>query len=48
MVGVIALGLWRAKVPLLRFTKAVREPFLIALGTTSSAAALPKAMEAME
>ncbi len=47
-VGVIALGLWWARVPLGKFAVAVREPFLIALGTTSSAAALPKAMEAME
>lgn len=31
-----------------RFLRAVREPFLIAFSTTSSAAALPKAMEAME
>ena len=47
-VGVIAVGLWWARVPLLGFARAVKEPFLIALGTTSSAAALPKAMEAME
>jgi proton glutamate symport protein len=47
-VGVIVLGLWWSRVPLVRFAVAVREPFLIALGTTSSAAALPKAMEAME
>jgi proton glutamate symport protein len=46
--GVIALGLWGAGVSVRRFAVAVREPFLLALGTTSSAAALPKAMEAME
>jgi proton glutamate symport protein len=47
-LGLMALGLWWARVPLVRFAVAVKEPFLIALGTTSSAAALPKAMEAME
>lgn len=47
-IGLIALGLWWARVPLGRFAVAVREPFLVALGTTSSAAALPKAMAAME
>ena len=34
-------------VPLRRFFQAVREPFLIAFATTSSAAALPKALENM-
>lgn len=47
-IGLIAGGLWWARVPLVRFAAAVREPFLVALGTTSSAAALPKAMGAME
>ena len=37
-----------AKVPLKRFFKAVKEPALIAFSTTSSEAALPKAMQAME
>lgn len=37
-----------AKVPIKRFLKAVREPALIAFSTTSSEAALPRAMEAME
>ncbi|MCA2965609.1 MAG: dicarboxylate/amino acid:cation symporter [Acidobacteriota bacterium] len=46
--GVIALGLWGAGVSVRRFAMAVREPFLLALGTTSSAAALPKSIEAME
>jgi proton glutamate symport protein len=46
--GVIALGLWGAGVSVRRFALAVREPFLLALGTTSSAAALPKSIEAME
>jgi proton glutamate symport protein len=45
---VIALGLWGAGVSVRRFAMAVREPFLLALGTTSSAAALPKSIEAME
>lgn len=37
-----------AKVPIRRFIKAVREPALIAFSTTSSEAALPRAMQAME
>jgi len=37
-----------ARVPLKRFFKAVKEPALIAFSTTSSEAALPKAMQAME
>ncbi len=37
-----------AKVPLGRFLRAVKEPALIAFSTTSSEAALPKAMEQME
>jgi Na+/H+-dicarboxylate symporter len=36
------------KVPLRRFVSAVAEPFSIAFGTSSSEAALPRAMEAME
>jgi proton glutamate symport protein len=36
------------KVPLRRFFQAVKEPALIAFSTTSSEAALPKAMEEME
>jgi proton glutamate symport protein len=35
-------------VPFLRFAKAIREPFLIALTTASSEAALPKSLEVME
>ncbi|MBI2833786.1 MAG: cation:dicarboxylase symporter family transporter [Acidobacteria bacterium] len=35
-------------VPFYRFLRAIREPLLIAFGTTSSAAALPKALEVME
>jgi proton glutamate symport protein len=37
-----------AKVPLRRFLRAVKEPALIAFSTTSSEAALPRAMQAME
>jgi proton glutamate symport protein len=37
-----------ARVPLRRFIKAVREPALIAFSTTSSEAALPRAMQSME
>ena len=37
-----------ARVPLRRFATAVKEPALIAFSTTSSEAALPRAMQAME
>src|SRR5436309_5939761 len=37
-----------ARVPVIKFLKAVREPFTIAFATTSSESALPKAMETME
>ncbi len=37
-----------ARVPILRFLKAVTEPATIAFATSSSEAALPRAMEAME
>jgi proton glutamate symport protein len=37
-----------ARVPIRRFLRAVREPALIAFSTTSSEAALPRAMQAME
>ncbi len=43
--GLVAVGF---RLPLGSFARAVREPFAIAFATTSSAAALPKAMEAME
>jgi proton glutamate symport protein len=42
--GVIVL----AKIPLRRFARAAREPFLIAFSTASSEAALPRALENME
>ncbi|MBI1748943.1 MAG: cation:dicarboxylase symporter family transporter [Acidobacteria bacterium] len=37
-----------ARVPIRKFLLAIREPVLLAFSTTSSEAALPKAMEAME
>ncbi|MBI5020290.1 MAG: cation:dicarboxylase symporter family transporter [Ignavibacteriales bacterium] len=37
-----------AKIPIKKFFKAVKEPAIIAFSTTSSEAALPKAMEVME
>ncbi len=37
-----------AKIPVLKFARAVREPAIIAFSTTSSEAALPKALEVME
>jgi len=37
-----------ARVPLVQFVRAIKEPALIAFSTTSSEAALPKAMEQME
>jgi proton glutamate symport protein len=45
VLGTVAL---LARVPILKFLKAVREPATIAFVTTSSESALPKAMEAME
>ncbi|MBI5475726.1 MAG: cation:dicarboxylase symporter family transporter [Ignavibacteriales bacterium] len=37
-----------AKIPIIKFFRAVKEPAIIAFSTTSSEAALPKAMEVME
>jgi len=45
VLGAVAIV---ARVPIKKFLKAVREPFVIAFATTSSESALPKAMEAME
>jgi proton glutamate symport protein len=39
---------WIARIPVRRFWEHVREPFLIAFSTTSSEAALPRALENME
>jgi proton glutamate symport protein len=45
VLGVVAV---LARVPIKKFIRAVREPFVIAFATTSSESALPKAMESME
>lgn len=52
-LGMVFFGLypllgWWFRIPVRGFFRAIREPFAIAFATTSSAAALPKAMEAME
>jgi proton glutamate symport protein len=48
LVGVLVPVALLARVPLVRFVRAVKEPALIAFSTTSSEAALPAAMEALE
>ncbi len=48
IVVVLGTVAWIARVPLKEFLSAVREPMLLAFSTTSSEAALPKAMQAME
>jgi proton glutamate symport protein len=48
IIGVLVPVALLAKVPLKRFAAAVKEPFLIAFSTTSSEAALPKALQNME
>lgn len=48
VVLVLGTVAWIARVPLREFLVAVREPMLLAFSTTSSEAALPKAMQAME
>jgi len=45
VLGAVALI---ARIPIMKFVKAVREPATIAFVTTSSESALPKAMEVME
>ena len=45
---VLLLVMVIARVPIIQFVRAVREPFTIAFATTSSESALPKAMENME
>ena len=48
-IAVVLLPIaWMVRVPLARFARAVAEPVSIAFATTSSEAALPRAMEAME
>ena len=48
IVVVLGLVVLIARVPVLQFIRAVREPAAIAFATTTSEAAMPKAMEAME
>ena len=48
MVVVLGAVIMIARIPLRRFYRAVREPFLIAFSTASSEAALPLALENME
>jgi proton glutamate symport protein len=48
LLSVLLVVMLIARVPILQFIKAVREPFTIAFATTSSESALPKAMENME
>src|SRR5689334_21025528 len=48
VVGVLGGVAFLARIPVGRFFRAVREPAVIAFSTTSSEAALPKAMQAME
>jgi proton glutamate symport protein len=48
-VLIVVVGVsYLIRVPFLTFARAVREPFLIAFTTTSSEAALPKALDVME
>lgn len=48
VAGILVPSALYARVPLLKFVSAVREPFLLAFSTASSEAALPKALLAME
>ena len=48
LVGVLGAVMVIARVPVRRFWRAAREPFLIAFSTSSSEAALPRALENME
>jgi proton glutamate symport protein len=48
MLVVLLPVAWWARVPMRKFARAVKEPALIAFSTTSSEAALPKAMIAMQ
>jgi proton glutamate symport protein len=47
-IGVLVPVILLFKIPLRKFFRAVREPAVIAFSTTSSEAALPRAMEVME
>jgi len=48
LLGVLGAVMVIARVPARRFWQAAREPFLIAFSTSSSEAALPRALENME
>lgn len=48
VVGVLGAVMLVARIPVGRFCRAAREPFLIAFSTASSEAALPRALENME
>jgi proton glutamate symport protein len=48
VVGVLGAVLMIARIPVRRFVRLAREPFLIAFSTASSEAALPRALENME
>jgi proton glutamate symport protein len=48
VVGVLGAVMALARIPVRRFVRAAREPFLIAFSTASSEAALPRALENME
>jgi len=48
LAAVIGGSLVVARMPLRAFVSAVEDPFLVAFATTSTAAALPKSLEAME
>jgi proton glutamate symport protein len=48
ILSVFGLVIWIARIPVLQFVRAVREPAALAFATTSSESALPKAMESME
>ncbi len=48
VLGVLLPIAWFAKIPMKKFLLAVKEPFIIAFSTTSSEAALPKALLMME
>lgn len=48
VVGVLGSVILIARIPMRRFVRLAREPFLIAFSTASSEAALPRALENME
>ncbi|MEI6106574.1 MAG: cation:dicarboxylase symporter family transporter [Opitutae bacterium] len=48
VVFIFGAVIWIAKIPLLPFIRAVREPFTVAFATANSESALPKAFENME